>query len=518
MQGTGLTLRNCYIHDCDDGVLNGGGDVLFENCEFDHNGFGDGYSHNIYIGAGTNSLTMRYCFSHNTVEGHEIKTRANNNYILYNLVVTEGTGSREIQFAQGGNCYAIGNVVVKGSNAHNNEMIVFGGEGTNANPNLYVVNNTLINYRGSASGVVVNNPPNIAVMQNNIMQSVPTVTNGSYAGSITATSNWITTNAHLVNPSIDDLTTFDARLTADSLGAINAGTAPGTGYNNYSLMPVEQYLDPCSSEARLDLGTIDIGAYEYVPGFNTAPAVDAGADQLITLPASADLTGTATDDGLPDPPNALTFTWSRISGPAAVAFGNANALTTTATFSAAGTYVLQLTADDGEFAASDTMTVTVEEPPTVHIDPARDFVYEGETISLHATALDPNGNTLTYAWGQTAGKQCTVGDPTAPTTSVTIPIISDQAEGAMNLSVTVANGHGGTAADAISFQTYMAGDINHDNQTNVGDLQALAEAWGTTGQSPVDSNWNPWADVNGDGYVNVADLQTLINNWNRVCP
>ena len=92
---------------------------------------------------------------------------------------------------------------------------------------------------------------------------------------------------------------------------------------------------------------------------NKAPTVNAGPDQTITLPATANLVGTASDDGLPKPPGALTTTWSKVSGPGTVTFGNANALSTTAMFSAAGAYVLRLTAYDGALSATDDIAITV---------------------------------------------------------------------------------------------------------------------------------------------------------------
>ncbi|MEZ5428820.1 MAG: peptidoglycan DD-metalloendopeptidase family protein [Pyrinomonadaceae bacterium] len=92
---------------------------------------------------------------------------------------------------------------------------------------------------------------------------------------------------------------------------------------------------------------------------NQPPTVNAGADQSITLPASANLTGTASDDGLPNPPATLTTTWSQVSGPGTVTFGNANALSTTAGFSTAGTYTLRLTADDGSLTTTDDAIITV---------------------------------------------------------------------------------------------------------------------------------------------------------------
>ncbi len=95
------------------------------------------------------------------------------------------------------------------------------------------------------------------------------------------------------------------------------------------------------------------------PPVNQAPQVNAGNDQAITLPANATLNGTASDDGLPNPPAALSTTWSKVSGPGTVNFGNANALNTTASFSTAGTYVLRLTASDSVLATTDDVTVTV---------------------------------------------------------------------------------------------------------------------------------------------------------------
>ena len=90
---------------------------------------------------------------------------------------------------------------------------------------------------------------------------------------------------------------------------------------------------------------------------NQPPTANAGPDQTITLPSSATLNGSVSDDGLPS--NTLTSTWSTVSGPGTVTFGNANAASTTASFSVAGTYVLRLTADDSALTASDDVTVTV---------------------------------------------------------------------------------------------------------------------------------------------------------------
>ena len=92
---------------------------------------------------------------------------------------------------------------------------------------------------------------------------------------------------------------------------------------------------------------------------NQAPNVSAGSDQIVTLPASLPLNGSAVDDGLPIPPGKLDVAWSKVSGPGNVTFGNVNAAATTANFTAAGVYFLRLTANDGVLTASDDISVTV---------------------------------------------------------------------------------------------------------------------------------------------------------------
>jgi hypothetical protein len=92
---------------------------------------------------------------------------------------------------------------------------------------------------------------------------------------------------------------------------------------------------------------------------NQPPKVGAGSDQSVTLPASITLNGSAVDDGLPIPPGKLDVAWSKVSGPGNVTFGNVNAAVTTVNFTAAGVYLLRLTASDGAFTVSDDISLTV---------------------------------------------------------------------------------------------------------------------------------------------------------------
>ena len=132
---------------------------------------------------------------------------------------------------------------------------------------------------------------------------------------------------------------------------------------------------------------------------NQPPTVDAGSDQTVILPNSATLSGTASDDGLPNPPGTLTTAWSQFSGPGTVTFGDASSLSTTASFSASGSYVLRLTADDSALQTSDDLTVTV--------NPAsQDLVgnpgFETDTTGWNTSGSDA-GVTLTRVSGGHSG-------------------------------------------------------------------------------------------------------------------
>ncbi len=95
---------------------------------------------------------------------------------------------------------------------------------------------------------------------------------------------------------------------------------------------------------------------------NQPPVVNSGADATIAFNSPAVLDGTVNDDGRPAP-GTLSTSWAKISGPGTVTFANGLAIDTTASFSAAGAYVLRLTASDGQLSRFDDVTITVTAPP-----------------------------------------------------------------------------------------------------------------------------------------------------------
>ena len=164
------------------------------------------------------------------------------------------------------------------------------------------------------------------------------------------------------------------------------------------------------------------------PPVNNPPFVDAGPNQTIALPASANLDGTVTDDGLPNPPGAVTSTWSKVSGPGTVTFGNVNAIDTTASFTAPGIYVLELAATDTELSSNDTVTITVNpvgtnQAPSVNAGPDQSITLRASAALDGTVSDDGLPGPLTTTWTKQSGPPGTVtfGNANAVDTTATFP-------------------------------------------------------------------------------------------------
>lgn len=267
-EGANLIIRGCYFHDNENGILTGKNAVsaiLIENSEFADNGFGDGYTHNIYIGE-INRLTVQFCYIHGAKSGHNVKSRAKVNHILYNRIMDEreGTSSYAIDISNGGSAYLLGNVIQQGALSENYHIISYGAEALSYPVNkLYVVNNTIINDRGDG-GVFVRVAPGAAPAKliNNIFYGPGTIVNGPAM----KTANLIIRKeqnpaANGRSPGFINPMEFDYRLMRGS-PAIDAGNDPGAD-DGFDLTAKFQYIHVARSEKRVVSAVMDIGAFEY---------------------------------------------------------------------------------------------------------------------------------------------------------------------------------------------------------------------------------------------------------------
>ena len=186
--------------------------------------------------------------------------------------------------------------------------------------------------------------------------------------------------------------TLDGNIN-DWLGiAAVAGNPKGSAPVDANIVGVYYQFDAANLYFR-----IDADVRPDAPG-NVAPVVAAGTDQTITLPVVANLNGTASDDGLPNPPGALTLNWTVFAGPAPVIFGNPAAAVTTATFTQAGLYTLRLTANDGALSASSDTHVTVNASGPLFLSIADRTIPLGARFQQVLAANEFGvGNTLTYS-------------------------------------------------------------------------------------------------------------------------
>ena len=261
-EGATLTVDHCYFHNNDDGMLVNAGatsDILVEYSQFAQNGYGDGYSHNMYIG-NVRTFTLEYSYVHDAIVGHDVKSRANTNYILYNWIGDTGIGSAsfELSMPNGGTAYVIGNVIRQDPDTQNHLIIDWGSEGAiNPTQGVYFVNNTIINDYSAGTYISVNGSGMPVEILNNIFGGVGAGSSTIYSGpAATQTGNLTAGNPGFANPGA-----FDYHLTAGS-AAINAGANPSSA-NGFSLTPTNEYLAVANTQARPADGTLDIGAYEF---------------------------------------------------------------------------------------------------------------------------------------------------------------------------------------------------------------------------------------------------------------
>ncbi|WP_227496544.1 right-handed parallel beta-helix repeat-containing protein [Massilia litorea] len=269
LEGTNFTMRNSFLHDNENGILSGvntASTIVLENNEFGHNGYGDGYSHNVYIGK-AGKLTFRYNYSHDANVGHNLKTRALYNTIAYNRFsslrsgetgsTAAGKPSYEIDVPNGGTTFIIGNVIMQPVGGNNPNIVAYGEEGVSGYAtDLYVVNNTFINDESSRGYFVmvgggVTTP---AKLINNLFSG--------YGPMSTQASSIKTANYQALSVGFVNKAAYDLRPLANSL-IVNAGVAPGNSTNGSSLNAAASYKHSASGINRTMLGTKnDIGAYE----------------------------------------------------------------------------------------------------------------------------------------------------------------------------------------------------------------------------------------------------------------
>lgn len=240
-----LTLRNCIFKFNEDGILTGNSPtavLAIEGSEFGNNGYGDGRTHNLYVGQ-IARLSVTGSYFHHAKAGHLLKSRAKENHIFYNRLTDEngGTASYELEFPNGGLSYVVGNLVQQGPLTQNSTIISYGAEGYVWPQNqIYLINNTIVNER-SAGATTLRVAPGVQTIKaaDNLLLGTMSTLESSGTGDYF--DNFKASTTDFASPA-----TFNYHLRQGSL-LVGKAADPGT-INGVALRPTREYVYPWQTQ------------------------------------------------------------------------------------------------------------------------------------------------------------------------------------------------------------------------------------------------------------------------------
>lgn len=273
-EGANVIVRHCVFTANEMGLLCGviaDCKITMEHNIFQNNGStaNPGYQHNVYIGH-IDTFLFQYNESIDAIaEGHELKSRAKFNFILYNRIANYQTeDSRTIDLPNGGVSIIMGNIIEQGINSANNNIIGYGLEGL-SNPvahELYLVNNTIINKKSKGNYIQIQNGTTRLFLKNNVMAGANT------GGLIIGNATLLDSANNVYYPNINDCgfidpNTYNYQLQSNS-ALIDRGVSINNVVSGIRLTPDYIYSDKANFKKRKQQNNMDIGAYEFIINTN----------------------------------------------------------------------------------------------------------------------------------------------------------------------------------------------------------------------------------------------------------
>jgi hypothetical protein len=261
-EGGNLSLRNMYFHHNEFSVLTGAdpsASLDIQSSRFWFQKRRKTFSHGIYVGA-LKRFTLTGSHIKGTDRGHQVKSRALENYISYNRIedVPEGTASRLVDLPNCGLSYIIGNDMHQALTTQNGDAIGYGAEGCEGRSQrqrrLFVVNNTFVNEAWNGS-LVKNHAGGEVLVANNLIFGRAHVLMGKGE------------KMNNVSLSLNQRQPGQWDAPDDSI-AINSVLALPGG-EGVSLAPTQEFTLPVGTAQRIPDGRLDIGSRER-QGRNTS--------------------------------------------------------------------------------------------------------------------------------------------------------------------------------------------------------------------------------------------------------
>ena len=244
----------------------------------------------------------------------------------------------------------------------------------------------------------------------------------------------------------------------------------------------------------------DPATLTFTIAVNGVPTANAGDDQTVDEGDAVSLSGSGTD---PES-SALTYSWTQTGGTPTVTLTGATTRTpsfTAPNLIADATLTFTLTVSDGSLTDTDTVDITIRadnDAPTANAG-MNQTVADGTSVSLSGSGTDPEGQSLTYSWSQTAGTpNVTLTGATTKTPSFTAPEVTTDAtltftltvnDGTLNgtdtVDITIQAENDAPTANAGMNQTVDEGDtVSLSGSGSDPENGALTYSWSQTGGTP----------------------------------
>ena len=254
-EGGNLTLRNTFFHHNEFSILTGAdpqASLEIVASRFWYQQRHGTFSHGLYIGA-LQRFSLVGSHITGTDSGHQIKTRALENHILYNRIedTSGGNSSRLVDLPNCGLSYIVGNDMQQAASTENIDAIGYGAEGCEGRSEkqrrLFVAHNTFVNEAWNGT-LVKNHAAGDVYVANNLLYGPGRIIMGQG------------TKVNNLSLSLQQrqANSWEPRMTS---GAVDAAQEMPLA-EGVSLVPQQEFSPPVGTVARTRTGVPDIGSHE----------------------------------------------------------------------------------------------------------------------------------------------------------------------------------------------------------------------------------------------------------------
>ncbi len=306
------------------------------------------------------------------------------------------------------------------------------------------------------------------------------------------------------------------KISGPATGSLLSATSP-TAIAVGLVQGVYQYqLTVTDNSGATDRDTVKVTVN---PAPNVAPNANAGSDVSITLPTNnTNLNGSLSND--PDG-TISSYSWVKISGPAAGAITNAASAIANANGLVQGVYQYELTVTDNSGATDkDTMKVTVNPAPNVAptANAGSDIVI---TLPVNTTDLDgslssdPDGTISSYSWVKISGP----ATGSIANASSAIATANGLVQGVYKYELTVTDNSGATDKDTMQVFVNAAPNVlpNADAGTDIV-ITLPTNSTNLNGTASNDPDGTittyAWVKISGPAAGSIANASTSIATAN----